>query len=100
MKKYVVVLNGLIINVGPWPVVKEGEEGDAPVLPHGAVDGEFEVEVTANGRYVLAQNYRELRAAEYPPVGDQLDALFKAGVFPAEMAGQIMAVKTKYPKTE
>lgn len=42
--------------------------------------------------------YAELRVMEYPPIGDQLDALFHAGVFPAEMAAQIQAVKDKYPK--
>jgi hypothetical protein len=45
-----------------------------------------------------APTYRELRAAEYPSIGDQLDALFHAGVFPPEMAAQIQAVKNKYPK--
>jgi len=38
------------------------------------------------------------RVAEYPSIGDQLDALFKAGVFPADMAATIQAVKDKYPK--
>ena len=42
--------------------------------------------------------YRQQRAAEYPPIGDQLDALFHAGVFPTEMANLIAAVKAKYPK--
>ncbi len=42
--------------------------------------------------------YRLLRAAAYPSVGDQLDALFHAGVFPAEMAAQLQAVKDQYPK--
>ena len=42
--------------------------------------------------------YKELRAAEYPPIGDQLDALFHAGVFPVEMAALVQAVKDKYPK--
>jgi hypothetical protein len=42
--------------------------------------------------------YKEQRVAEYPPIGDQLDALFHAGVFPEEMAAQIQAVKDKYPK--
>ena len=45
-----------------------------------------------------AQAYARSRAPEYPPIGDQLDALFKAGVFPAEMAAAIQAVKYKYPK--
>lgn len=43
--------------------------------------------------------YEDLRRIEYPSIGDQLDALFKAGVFPEEMAAQIQAVKDKYPKT-
>ena len=42
--------------------------------------------------------YIEKRTAEYPSIGDQLDALFHAGVFPEEMAAQIQAVKDKYPK--
>jgi hypothetical protein len=42
--------------------------------------------------------YQSDRAAAYPSIGDQLDALFKAGVFPADMAATIQAVKDKYPK--
>jgi hypothetical protein len=37
---------------------------------------------------------------KYPPIGDQLDALFKAGAFPADMAAQIQAVKDAHPKGE
>lgn len=44
------------------------------------------------------EEYRRLRAAEYPPIGDQLDALFHAGVFPSGMAAQLQAVKDRYPK--
>ena len=42
--------------------------------------------------------YIDKRIREYPSIGDQLDALFHAGVFPEEMAAQIQAVKDKYPK--
>jgi hypothetical protein len=42
--------------------------------------------------------YIDKRVAEYPTIGDQLDALFHAGVFPQEMADKIQAVKNKYPK--
>ncbi len=44
--------------------------------------------------------YGELRAGAYPSIQDQLDALFHAGLFPAEMAAQIQAVKDKYPRPE
>ena len=47
-----------------------------------------------------ATQYQRDRAAAYPPIGDQLDALFKAGAFPADMAALIQAVKDKYPKPE
>lgn len=43
-------------------------------------------------------SYQTKRKYEYPAIGDQLDALFHAGVFPTEMAAQIQAVKDKYPK--
>jgi len=42
--------------------------------------------------------YRLLREQKYPPIGDQLDALYHAGVFPEEMTAQIKAVKDLYPK--
>ena len=45
-----------------------------------------------------ATQYRQQRAVEYPSIGDQLDALFHAGVFPAEMAARIQAVKNRFPK--
>jgi hypothetical protein len=48
--------------------------------------------------WVDPKAYARNRAKEYPAIGDQLDALFHAGVFPAEMAALIQAVKDKYPK--
>lgn len=42
--------------------------------------------------------YKQERAKAYPPIGDQLDALFHAGVFPEEMAAKIQAVKDQFPK--
>jgi len=51
----------------------------------------------AQAMYVL-DNARLQRVKEYPSIGDQLDALFHAGVFPDDIAAQIQAVKDKYPK--
>jgi hypothetical protein len=50
-----------------------------------------------NTDYVNTE-YQRKRVEEYPSIGDQLDALFHAGVFPDEMAAQIQAIKNKYPK--
>jgi hypothetical protein len=43
--------------------------------------------------------YTVKRMREYPSIGDQLDALFHAGVFPPEMAAQLQAIKDRYPKS-
>jgi len=43
-------------------------------------------------------DYYALRRAEYPALGEQLDALWKGGDAAAAMAAQILAVKAKYPK--
>ena len=45
-------------------------------------------------------SYARNRMYSYPSIGDQLDALFHAGVFPDDMAAQIQAVKDQYPKPE
>jgi len=43
-------------------------------------------------------DYKQKRLREYPTIGDQLDALYHAGIFPEEMANKILEIKTKYPK--
>jgi hypothetical protein len=42
--------------------------------------------------------YQRDRAVEYPPIGDQLDALWKGGDAATVMLTQVQAVKAKYPK--
>lgn len=42
--------------------------------------------------------YRALRAKAYPPVGDQLDALWKGGAEQAAMKAAIDKIKSDYPK--
>ncbi len=67
---------------------------DAPI----PTDEELQVAWEAYQAQMAATAYKAKRAAEYPGIGDQLDALFKAGVFPPDMAAKIQAVKDKYPK--
>lgn len=45
-----------------------------------------------------ANAYKAQRAAAYPPIGDQLDALWKGGVAAAEMLARVQAVKEEFPK--
>ena len=47
---------------------------------------------------VSEPTYQELRAAAYPPVGDQLDAMWKGGEPEAAMKQIILDVKAEYPK--
>lgn len=48
--------------------------------------------------YIDAHAYIAKRVAEYPPIGDQLDALWKGGDAATEMLAKVQAVKAKYPK--
>jgi hypothetical protein len=61
---------------------------------------EVEAEIERLQAEYNTKEYQRQRAPEYPPITDQLDALFHAGVFPPEMAEQIQAIKDKYPKPE
>lgn len=42
--------------------------------------------------------YRDERRAAYPPMGDQLDALWKGGTALDEMKARVMTVKARFPK--
>lgn len=42
--------------------------------------------------------YADKRRAEYPPMSDQLDALWKGGTAAEAMRATIMAVKAEFPK--
>lgn len=67
----------------------------------GAFDAQgnkVEIDLVAVNAWVDPNAYKQKRVTEYPSIGDQLDALFHAGVFPDDMAAQIQAVKDKYPK--
>ncbi len=67
----------------------------------GAFDkdgNKVEIDIDAVNAWVDPNAYKSKRQIEYPSIGDQLDALFHANVFPAEMAALIQSVKDKYPK--
>jgi hypothetical protein len=42
--------------------------------------------------------YRFERLIEYPPIGDQLDALWKGGDAATAMLAKVQEIKAKYPK--
>jgi hypothetical protein len=73
------------------------------VITHGdkaydADGNEVSYDKAAVQAYVDAHAYIAKRQAEYPAIGDQLDALWKGGEAAAEMLAKVQAVKTKFPK--
>ena len=59
---------------------------------------EIDTEIARLQAVYDTQAYARNRKVEYPDIGDQLDSLFHAGVFPADMTATLQAVKDKYPK--
>jgi hypothetical protein len=67
----------------------------------GAFDAngnKVEIDLAAVAAWVDPDAYQAKRAAEYPAITDQLDALWKGGDAAAEMLAKVQAVKAKYPK--
>jgi hypothetical protein len=56
------------------------------------------IDMDAVNAWVDPEAYVAKRVAEYPTIGDQLDALWKGGDAQTEMLAKVMAVKAKYPK--
>lgn len=49
-------------------------------------------------RLKFTDDYAKRRKEAYPPIGDQLDALWKGGAEAEKMKQRIAAVKNQYPK--
>jgi hypothetical protein len=67
-------------------------------IAYDADGNEVAYDKAAVQAYVDAHAYIAKRAAEYPPIGDQLDALWKGGAEAEAMLAKVQAVKAKYPK--
>lgn len=82
----------VIYKLYPQVVTIRGEDA------FDAQGNQVEIDMAAVEAWVDPEAYKEQRAAAYPPIGDQLDALWKGGEAAAEMLARIQAVKTEYPK--
>ena len=79
----------------------EGEDLDQITWHDGTTPiskSDIQAKITELQTAYDALEYQRQRQPEYPDIGDQLDALYHAGVFPTDMAAQIKAVKDKYAK--
>jgi hypothetical protein len=56
------------------------------------------IDVTLVNAWQDPEAYIAKRKAEYPSIGDQLDALWKGGAEAEAMLAKVQAVKAKYPK--
>lgn len=81
--------NVVAIDDGEGAMDKDGNQ--VPI-----VQSNYQAEVARLQAEQDATQYQ--RDRKYPPIGDQLDALFHAGVFPEEMEAQLQAVKDAHPK--
>lgn len=123
MIKKCITLNGEIINIGDWEylietIYKKDEKGNVlydennnPIidkivntnpLPEGAIEEELDVELV-NGKFIRVDSptaYQSYRKQEYPPLAEQLDAIWKGGSSMDDMRNKIMAIKSKYPKSK
>jgi len=78
-----------------FPAGVDGVNYGADGLPTPADQTKWTSEYDA---YVLANAYKSKRAEEYPPIGDQLDSLWKGGDDAAAMKVIIDKVKSDNPK--
>ena len=76
-------------NVAPHKII-EWDSGNSDSQP---TDDELNAAYTA---WKNANDYKEKRSAEYPPIEDQLDDIYHNGV--AGWKTTIKAIKDKYPK--
>jgi hypothetical protein len=78
-----------------YPQVVTVDDGNGAFDKDG---NKVEIDLDAVNAWVDPNAYKTKRQAEYPSIGDQLDALWKGGDAAAEMLAKVQAVKTKYPK--
>lgn len=90
-----------LMPLGGWSY----ENGEVSIHEDGEAHGyakPTQTEMDEAVASVEAESYKEKRAVEYPPIGDQLDALWKelAPKTPEaiQMKADIEAVKAKHPK--
>ena len=69
-------------------------------IPDGTTTNDTYVDSKVVKYVESVPTWDENRRRSYPVIGDQLDALYHAGVFPDDMAATIKAVKDKYPKPD
>jgi hypothetical protein len=89
---------GTVINIGEWDFQPDADGAPQNPLPDGAWPDEADVIEGADGGRYVAADHASLRKAAYPPIAEQLDALWKGGDAREAMRARVQAVKAAYPK--
>jgi hypothetical protein len=97
------MIDQALVNLRPgsrWEMIGETYEDIIWHDQANAIPSKLEVnaEVIRLTKEYWATRYQRQRAPEYPPIAEQLDALWKGGGAAAEMLARVQAVKAKYPK--
>ena len=73
--------------------------GDKVLITQTEADAIVEIKFAPIREQILnTMTYAQKRALEYPPVTDQLDAVWKGGADAEAMRARIEEIKNKYPK--
>ena len=83
-------------------------KSDGAIIPIGIGNKDYQqfvediytngIEIVEGADYVGVTTYTEARAAEYPPIVDQLDKIYHDGI--DAWKADIKVIKDKYPKTQ
>ena len=84
-------LHDIILTLNPSVVTIRDD------IAYDAEGNEVTYDKAAVDAYIAANEYKSKRAAEYPPITEQLDKIFHDGI--EEWKKEIQAIKDKYPKS-
>lgn len=98
--------DGAVVNIGDWDEqIAERDDGQGGTvksvgnpIPEGVTCTTETVTRREDGGLAAEGDFGSLRRAAYPPLRDQLDAMWKGGEAAEAMREQIAAVKARFPK--
>lgn len=86
----------VLIHEGEWDNRPENVERNP--IPAGVTSSEELTRERDDGGIAAAGDYESLRRAAYPPLKDQLDAMWKGGAEADAMRAIVLGVKERFPK--
>lgn len=108
--------SGAVVHIGPWDFREDvtrtprPKTPDGPVefdevrtatnpIPEGVTSQEEEIAERVDGGLAAADDHASLRRPAYPPLAEQLDAIWKGGDQLDAMRARVLDVKARFPKT-